>query len=78
MKETGLKNNERYESESAHITFCRFREKLKNPEKFMRLIDENRKYEIGKERIDRLELVEHDWYNQESKRRLLRCFSLGQ
>ena len=78
MKEIGLKNNERYESESAHITFCRFREKLKNPEKFLHLIDENRKYEIGKERVNRIELVEHDWYNKESKKRILRCFSPGQ
>jgi len=77
IKEIGLKNDERYESGSAHITFCRFKEKIRNPETFMHFVDEKRKYKLGKEKIDLIQLVEHDWYNQESKKRVIQCFSIG-
>ena len=76
MKKFGLKNNERYESESAHITFCRFMNKLKNPEKLIEIIDRNRDYEIGKEKVEQIELVEHDWYNKKLKKRIIKIFYL--
>jgi 2'-5' RNA ligase len=76
MKEIGMANDERYKSESAHCTFFRFRETLQNPEEFARSIERQRKTELGKERINHLDLVEHDWYNTKSSKRLIRRFSL--
>lgn len=76
MLDYGIKNDERYKSESAHVTFCRFREKLTNPEKFTEFIDANRKLFLGQEFINTVELVEHDWYNLNSKKRIIRNYKL--
>ncbi len=76
MREYGITNDERYESESAHITFCRFRKRLRDPSKFIEIIDSCRDYEIGKEKIGNMELLEHDWYNKIASKRVIRTFRL--
>jgi 2'-5' RNA ligase len=76
LKAYGMKNDERYESESAHITFCRFKNPLMNPERFIATVKNNISYEIGVEQIDAIELVEHDWYNKKSKKRVIESIKL--
>jgi 2'-5' RNA ligase len=77
MEHYGIINNERYISESAHITFCRFKKTLNNHERLMRFIDEYREYDMGKEKINHIELVEHDWYNKETNKRVIKAFHTG-
>jgi 2'-5' RNA ligase len=71
LKENGIKNDERYESESAHITFMRFMNYFIRAEELCRFINENREREIGIQKIEEIELVEHDWYNHESNKRII-------
>ncbi|MGE5411944.1 MAG: hypothetical protein ACM3MI_13365, partial [Clostridiales bacterium] len=63
MNSYNLTNDERYESESSHATFLRFRQTLQNPAKFNEIIENNKNAELGVEEITNFELVEHDWYN---------------
>jgi len=72
----GIRNDERYESESAHITFMRFTDRLSRGKELCALIDGNRETDIGVETIREIELVEHDWYNHESTKRIIECFSI--
>lgn len=71
-----IKNDERYISESAHITFARFKDKLKNPAAFCEFVERNKEYEFGEEEVTILKLVEHDWYNSENSRRLIGVIKL--
>jgi len=73
----GVKNDERYKSESAHVTFCRFKSPLKNPDKLVSLIAGNRDYYIGNEEVTEIQLVEHDWYNKQEKRRIINTYKLS-
>ena len=66
-----IKNDERYESESAHITFTRFRGNIKNPLLFCEMMEKNMEVDIGEEEVTSLELVEHDWYNSFHKKRII-------
>ncbi|HUW42169.1 MAG TPA: Gfo/Idh/MocA family oxidoreductase [Rectinemataceae bacterium] len=71
MEDAGLANDERYRSESAHLTFARFISPLASPGGLREFIDGNRETEIGRERVDALELVEHDWYDRRATRRII-------
>jgi len=71
LKEYGIPNTERYESESAHVTFCRFKSVLRNPVGLVDLIERNGDLEIGQATIRSFELVEHDWYNSASRKRII-------
>ena len=71
LKKNGIKNDERYESESAHITFVRFMNQFLRAEELCRFINENREMEIGIQKVEEIELVEHDWYNHESNKRII-------
>ena len=66
-----IKNDERYESESVHVTFTRFRSNIKNPIIFCEIIKKNMEVELGEEQITNLELVEHDWYNSFHTKRII-------
>jgi hypothetical protein len=72
-----IKNDERYESESAHITFTRFRSSLKNPLIFCETMEKNMEVDLGEEEITNLELVEHDWYNSSHTKRIIDGIQLG-
>jgi 2'-5' RNA ligase len=76
LGERGITNDERYESQSAHITFCRFQKKVKNKEAFLTFLDEYRHFEFGSETVTHLEIVEHDWYNLKSKKRTIQNIPL--
>jgi hypothetical protein len=67
----GFRNDERYESSSAHVTFCRFRSLLPDPAGFVRLIDACRDLYLGTEDVACMELVEHDWYNSQASKRVI-------
>ncbi len=71
MRLRGLANDERYESESAHVTFTRFRVGLADPAALCASIDEFSELEMGEAAVTRLELVEHDWYNSAGTRRII-------
>ena len=77
MAKRGLRNDERYESRSAHVTFCRFRSPLKDPTGFVSLIDACRDLHLGSEQVGCMELVEHDWYNSKATKRVIASFTLG-
>lgn len=76
LEESGIRNDERYESESAHITFTRFVDRLSNAKGLRGFIDDNRDTDLGLETIREIELVEHDWYNHESTKRIIERFSI--
>jgi hypothetical protein len=71
LKERGIRNDERYESESAHVTFTRFRAALRNPPLFRETIEASRSFDLGDEEVSSLELVEHDWYNLLQRKRVI-------
>jgi hypothetical protein len=74
LKKYGLKNDERYPSSSAHATFLRFKKGIDNPEKLLDFIKDHRTFHFGIETAGTLELVEHDWYNASSKKRVIESF----
>lgn len=76
MEAEGLMNEERYRSESAHMTFMRFRKELARPDALCAFVGENRELRIGRERVAALELVEHDWYNRKAMRRAIGSVAL--
>lgn len=76
LKEYSIKYVERYKTESAHITFCRFARGLKEPERLAGMIKENRHIDIGTEIINNIELIEHDWYNQQLKKRIIEVLKI--
>jgi 2'-5' RNA ligase len=77
MAMKGLRNDERYESSSAHVTFCRFRSPLPDPAGFVRLIDACSDMHMGTEQVGFMELVEHDWYNSTATKRVIARIGLG-
>jgi 2'-5' RNA ligase len=77
MIEYKLENDERYESQSAHITFMRFIEPIANPNKTVNMIDKLKNYSFGEMQVDSIDLVEHDWYNLEAKKRIIKHFRLN-
>ncbi len=76
LKEYGIPNTERYESESAHVTFCRFKSVLRNPAGLVDLIERNGDSKISHTTFRSFELVEHDWYNCVSRKRLIERIDL--
>jgi hypothetical protein len=74
----GLRNDERYESRSAHVTFCRFASPLQDPEGLVSLIDACRDLSLCAEEVANMELVEHDWYNSKATKRVIARFALGE
>ncbi|MBN1700010.1 MAG: hypothetical protein JW881_21045 [Spirochaetales bacterium] len=72
----GIENDERYRSESAHATFCRFTSPLRDPAGLLRYIEKHRSYALGTETVAVIELVEHDWYNRSSAKRIIKQYVL--
>lgn len=72
----GIQNSERYPSRSAHATFLRFARPPENPEALLAFMRAHREIPLGTISADRLQLVEHDWYNRAATRRLVAEFSV--
>jgi 2'-5' RNA ligase len=77
MSTNGIPLDERYNSESAHLTFCRFKSQLSHREQFARAVKKYSEYSLGEQRVDTIELVEHDWYNLVEKKRVIKTFSVN-
>ena len=71
MLAQGLQNDERYASESAHVTFMRFQSRLAYPALLVEAIAKHSEMEIGQLQVSRMELVEHDWYNSCGTKRII-------
>jgi hypothetical protein len=61
----------------SHVTFCRFTNDISNLKKYIELLDNNKEFEIGTENVVEMTLVEHDWYNKQTKKRIIEIFRLG-
>ena len=66
----------RYPIKTAHSTIIRFKEKLADTEKFMKLLEKYREYNFGKTKVAGLELVHNDWYQRIENGKLLERFRL--
>ncbi len=69
LAEAGLKNDERYDSRSAHCCFMRFAARLRMPRRFLETIGSWDKVSFGASTYGAAELVEHDWYNRKTSLR---------
>lgn len=66
----------RYLLHTAHMTCIRFKEPLKQPEKYAKFLNSWRDVYFGKSTIEEIELVLNDWYMIEEKTKSLATFSL--
>lgn len=71
LAEAGIPSTERYRSTTAHATFCRFASPLQDPAGLCALAEAWSEAELCAERRIVYQLLEHDWYNRASKRRLV-------
>lgn len=69
LAEAGLKNDERYNSRSAHCCFMRFAARLRMPRRFLETLGTREKVSFGASAYGAAELVEHDWYNRKASLR---------
>ena len=76
MSNKGLKIDERYKSETAHVTFMRFKNEISNIDDFYNTIANKRNEIIEDINLSKIELVEHDWYNTESNKRIISTFNI--
>ena len=76
MDKRGLKIDERYKSETAHVTFMRFRNRISDINRFYNRIIENKDKKIEEINLRKIELVEHDWYNTEINKRVISTFNI--
>jgi hypothetical protein len=74
MNNKGLKIDERYKSETAHITFTRFVNPLHDSKRLVNKIYEDKNKTIEEIKINKIELVEHDWYNKFAHKKVLETF----
>jgi 2'-5' RNA ligase len=76
LQRNNIPLDERYKSESAHVTFCRFKNTIAKIDPFIELIENMKEYDFGNQFIDNIELVEHDWYNMANKKRIIKTYKL--
>ncbi|MEO6168812.1 MAG: hypothetical protein ABIO46_15835 [Chitinophagales bacterium] len=78
FKSSGLEQSidKRYSIFAAHITVARFRQKIKDPPKLIHMIEENRRRDFGKMKVEQLDLVYNDWYHREDFVKQLYSLSL--
>ena len=60
----GFKLEERYLSLSAHSTFIRYKNVINSRADLLNYVIKNQEIELGKFKVEKLELVIHDWYNR--------------
>ncbi|HON07957.1 MAG TPA: mutarotase [Verrucomicrobiota bacterium] len=68
--------DKRYTIKTAHLTAVRFKKKLKNKEKFLKLVEAYRSFDFGGFKVDTMELVYNDWYLREKYVKQLYRFNL--
>ena len=78
LEEAGMKTDERYESVTTHMTFCRFLRKINNCMDFLLHVEKMKEIPFGQYSFDYADLVIHDWYNKSGKCKLIKRISLIQ
>ncbi len=68
--------DKRYSKKTSHCTVIRFKKKLNNPIKFIRLIEKYKNYNFGTSNIKELEFVHTDWYQNIKNNKKLSVFKL--
>ncbi|WP_066632724.1 2'-5' RNA ligase family protein [Labilibacter marinus] len=78
FRQTDLEQSmdKRYSIQTAHSTILRLKEKFKNKEKFLDILEEYRHYNFGSFKVDSLELVYNDWYQRKENVKTLHRFKL--
>jgi len=76
LKDDGLPNTERYQSKSVHSTFMRFTKRIDNAQSFYSELELRKEIDIGIETVNRIVLVEHDWYNRKNLTRTIKEYKL--
>ncbi|WP_286858480.1 MULTISPECIES: 2'-5' RNA ligase family protein [Sphingobacterium] len=66
----------RYRLATAHMTSVRFRKELRSPDKFGTKLQDYRAAEFGEMKIESLELVYNDWYQNSNIVKILHRFAL--
>jgi 2'-5' RNA ligase len=69
--------DQRYSIQTAHSTVIRFREKLVNPARLLKAIEQYAQYFIGTFEVNTLELVYNDWYQRQENTILLEAYPLA-
>lgn len=69
LPQFGLTVEERYPTYSGHVTVARFRQPFSAPANFLRVVNENKELAFGSFTLRSLDLVVHDWYNQQIDQR---------
>ncbi|MFZ1291544.1 MAG: hypothetical protein WAR79_15720 [Melioribacteraceae bacterium] len=79
FRQTDLEQSldKRYSIKTAHSTIVRFRNDIKEKDKFIELLEKYRNYNFGKFGVNELEFVANDWYQKIEKVKLLKTFKLG-
>ena len=68
--------DKRYTIFTAHSTVLRFRKPLRDPQKFLLLLEKFRNHSFGSFNVARVDLVFNDWYQRTGAGKLLRSFHL--
>jgi hypothetical protein len=76
MDKQRLRIDERYKSETAHVTFMRFKNRINDINRFYNKIIEIKDIKVEELELRKIELVEHDWYNTESNKRIISTFNI--
>ncbi|KAA9332168.1 mutarotase [Hymenobacter busanensis] len=66
----------RYTLQTAHSTVVRFRAPLRQPARFLEVLDRYRPHAFGTTVVDRVELVFNDWYHRPEAVQVLHTFAL--
>ncbi|WP_378956485.1 2'-5' RNA ligase family protein [Pelosinus sp. sgz500959] len=74
-REENIDVEQRYQRTSAHFTGIRFKSPLKNRSQLLDIVQKYNVAEIGRFRVNELELVIHDWYNR--RKEVIKTFTLG-
>lgn len=77
LNDDKLDFQERYSSILAHSTFCRFTDQIKNIPEFISTIKTISNMKFGEIQALKIDLVIHDWLNQEKKTRIIKSFNLS-
>ena len=78
LKKSGLETSfdTRYAIVAAHSTIMRFKYPLKNPDKFLKVLEEFRHHEFGCMQVSEIELVFNDWYQRKENGFTIATFEL--
>jgi 2'-5' RNA ligase len=69
--------DQRYSIQTAHATVVRFRHKLVDPTRLLKVLERYERYNIGSFEVATLELVYNDWYQRQENTILLKAYPLA-